>query len=65
MPYRNFMFDVSKEKDKLKTSVVDVQLKATFTENVSANTKAFALVISGKICHSSLIGTKCLICEIS
>ena len=44
-----FVFDVSKQKEKLKTSVVDVQIKATFTENVPANTTAFALVISVKM----------------
>ena len=44
-----FTFDVSKEKDKLKFSVVDIQIKANFTENVPANTRAFALVISDKM----------------
>ena len=44
-----FTFDVSKQKEKLKFSVVDIQIKANFTENVPANTKAFALVISDKM----------------
>ena len=44
-----FTFDVSKQKEKLKSSVVDIQLKANSTENVPANTRAFALVISDKI----------------
>ena len=42
-------FDVSKQKDKLKFSVVDIQIKANFTKNASANTRAFALVISDKM----------------
>ena len=44
--YPLFTFDVSKEKEKLKSSIVDIQIKKIFTENVPANTKAFALVIS-------------------
>ena len=43
------MFDVSKQKENLKSSLVDIQINATFTENVPANTKAFALVISDKM----------------
>ena len=44
--YPLFTFDVSKHKEKLKSSV---QIKANFTENVPANTRAFALVISDKM----------------
>ena len=47
--YPLFTFDVSKQKDKLKSSVVDIQIKENFTENVPANTRAFALVISDKM----------------
>ena len=47
--YHLFTFDVSKQKEKLKSSVVDIQMKANFTENVPANTRAFALVISDKM----------------
>ena len=43
-----FTFDVSKQKEKLKSSVVDIQIKANFIENVPANTKALALFISDK-----------------
>ena len=43
------MFDVSKQKEKLKSSVVGIQIKSNFTENVPANTRAFALVISDKM----------------
>ena len=44
--YPLFTFDVSKQKEKLKSSVVDIKIKANFTENFPANTRAFALVIS-------------------
>ena len=47
--YSLFTFDVSKQKEKLKFSVVDIQIKANFTENIPANTLAFALVISDKL----------------
>ena len=47
--YPHFSFDVSKQKEKLKCSVVDIQIKTNFTENVPANTRAFALVISDKM----------------
>ena len=58
--YPLFTFDVSKQKEKLKSSVVDILIKANFTENVPANTRAFALAISDKMCHSSLTAAKCL-----
>ena len=46
--YPLFTFDVSKQKEKLKSSVVDIQINANLTENVPANTRVFALVISDK-----------------
>ena len=33
----------------IKSSFDDIQIKTNFTENVPANTRAFALVISDKI----------------
>ena len=56
--YPLFTFDVSKEKEKLKSSVVDIQIKANFTENVPANTGAFALVISDKMLSFQSDGNK-------
>ena len=47
--YPLFTFDVSKQKEKLKSSVFDIQIKRNFTENVRANTRAFALVILDKM----------------
>ena len=44
-----FTFDVSKQKEELKSSVGDIQIKSNFNENVPANTRAFALVISDKM----------------
>ena len=47
--YPLFTFDISKQKENLKSSVLDIQLKATFTEKVPANTTAVALAISDKM----------------
>ena len=53
-----FTFDVSMLKEKLKSSVADIQIKANFTENVPANRRAFALVISDKILSFQSDGNK-------
>ena len=47
--YPLMVFDVSKQSERLKSSVVDVQIKARFTAAVPANTEAFAVVISDKM----------------
>ena len=52
------MFDANKQKDKLTTSVVDVQLKTVFTENVPANTEAFTPAVSGKMLSFQSDGNK-------
>jgi len=43
-----FVFDVSKQSEKLKNSVTEIQIKAQFSANVPANTEAFAVMISDK-----------------
>ena len=56
--YPLFTFDVSKRKEKLKSYVVDIQIKANLSENVSANTRAFTLVISNKTLSFQSDGNK-------
>ena len=56
--YPLFTFDVSKQKGKVNSSVVAIQIKANLTENVPANTKAFALVISDKMLSFQSDGNK-------
>ena len=56
--YPLFAFDVSKQREKLKSFVVDIQITANFTENVPANTRAFALVISDKMVSLKSYGNK-------
>jgi len=43
-----FVFYVSKQSEKLKSSVVDVQIRAIFNEAVPVGTQAYAVVISDK-----------------
>ena len=53
-----FVFDVSKQSEKLKHSVTDIQIKARFNENVPANTEAFALVLSDRVVSFQSDGNK-------
>ena len=41
-----FVFNVSKQSERLNHGVVDITVEVQFSENVAANTKAYALVIS-------------------
>ena len=56
--YPLFTIDVSKQKENLKSSVVDIQIKANFSENVPDNTRAFTLVISDKMLSFQSDGIK-------
>ena len=46
--YPLFLFDVSKQSERLKYSVTDIQIKAYFDNNVNANTVAYAVIISDR-----------------
>ena len=56
--YPLFVFDVSKQSERLKHSVIDILVKATFNKNVPANTEAYAVVISDKILTFESDGSK-------
>jgi len=56
--YPLFVFDVSKQSEKLKTSVVDVQIRAVFNQAVPAGTQAYAVVISDKLLTFQPDGSK-------
>ena len=51
--YRNlyplYLFEVSKQSEKLKYSTTDIQIKMYFNENVPADTQAFAVTISDRL----------------
>ena len=53
-----FVFDVSKQAERLKSTVLDVQIKATFGSNVPAGTKAFAVVLSDKLLRIKSDGSR-------
>ena len=56
--YPLMVFDVSKQSEKLKASVVDVQIKAIFNAAVPAETQAYAVVISDKLLNLKSDGSK-------
>ena len=53
-----FFIDVSKQSERLKSGVIDIQIKAQFDANVPANTQAFAVVISDRILKFQSDGSK-------
>ena len=44
-----FVFDVSKQSERLKSGIVDVTVKMEFEENVAADTQAYAVVLCDRI----------------
>ena len=59
-----YLFDVSKQSEKLKTSVSDIHIKASFNANPAggnnppANTLAYAVIISDRLFHFVNDGSK-------
>ena len=53
-----FVFDVSKQAESLKSSVLDVQIKATFNSNVPGDTQAFAVILSDKLLRIKSDGSR-------
>ena len=53
-----YLFDVSKQSEKLKTSVSDIHIKAFFNANVNPNTMAYAVIISDRLFHFVSDGSK-------
>ena len=53
-----FVFDVSKQSEKLKTSVSDIHIKATFNDNPGNNVMAYAVIISDRLFHFVSDGSK-------
>ena len=56
--YPLFLFDVSKQSEKLKYSTTDIQIKMHFNANVAANTKAYAVIISDRLINFQSDGNK-------
>ena len=47
--YPLFLFDVSKQSEKLKYSTTDIQVKMYFNENPPANTQVYGVIISDRL----------------
>ena len=56
--YPLFLFDVSKQSEKLKYSTTDIQIKMHFNQNVPANTTAYAVLISDRLINFQSDGNK-------
>ena len=56
--YPLFLFDVSKQSERLKYSVTDIQIKAFFDVNVAVNTEAYAVIISDRLINLQSDGNK-------
>ena len=53
-----FVFDVTKQSEKLKTSVSDIHIKASFGDNPGNNVMAYAVIISDRLFHFVSDGSK-------
>ena len=47
--YPLFLFDVSKQSEKLKYSTTDIQIKVHFNPRLDANTQVYAVIISDRL----------------
>src|SRR5688572_6241616 len=56
--YPLMVFDVSKQSERMKSSVVDIQIKAIFNAAVAADTQAYAVIISDKLLKFQSDGQK-------
>ena len=53
-----FVFDVSRQSEKIASAVVDITIQCFFHENVKASTKAYCLLISDRRLKFKSDGTK-------
>ena len=56
--YPLFLFDVSKQSEKLKYSTTDIQIKMHFSANVPPNTQAYVVIISDRLINFQSDGNK-------
>ena len=56
--YPLFLFDVSKQSEKLKYSTTDIHIKMHFNANVDTNTQAYAVIISDRLTNFQSDGNK-------
>ena len=56
--YPLFLFDVSKQSEKLKYSTTDIQIKMHFSLGLAANTQVYAVIISDRLINFQSDGNK-------
>ena len=56
--YPLFCFDVSKQTERLKYSVTNIQIKAFFDNNVNAGTEVYAVIISDRVINCQSNGSR-------
>ena len=56
--YPLFLFDVSKQREKLKYSTTDFQIKMNFNNDVPVATQAYAVTISDRLINFQSDGNK-------
>ena len=56
--YTLFLFDVSKQTDRLQNSSTDIQIEVNFIPNAPANTVGYAVLLSDRLAHFQSDGSK-------
>ena len=56
--YPLFLFDVSKQSERLKYSTTDIQVKVTFNNNPDPGTEGYAVIISDRLINFQSDGNK-------
>ena len=56
--YPLFLFDVSKQSERLKYSTTDIQVKVEFNEAPDAGTEGYAVIISDRLINFKSDGNK-------
>ena len=56
--YPLFLFDVSKQSEKLKYSTTDIHIRMYFSAGIPANTEAYAIVISDRLINFQSDGNR-------
>ena len=56
--YPLFLFDVSKQSEKLKYSTTDIQVKMYFSAGIPANTQVYGVIISDRLINFQSDGNK-------
>ena len=56
--YPLFLFDVSKQSEKLKYSTTDIQIKMQFRANAPPNTQVYGVIISDRLINFQSDGNK-------